>query len=129
METPMPQAGQVQSFAAQGAGAVSDSKMAVETKRKIFYTVFAFIFLSLCGIGGRWVDMASATFYWGFSFFFLALGVLHIFLMKWLRLFGTDRAFAPRVLFSIIIVLLAMIGYFLVFFFFPGFNFYFMFLR
>jgi hypothetical protein len=116
METPMPQAGQVQGFAAQGAGAVNDSKMPVETKRKIFYTVFAFVILSLCGAVGRWVDLSASGFYWGFSLFFLALGVLHLFLIKWLKLFGDDKAFAPRVLFSIMLILLSMIGYFFVFY-------------
>ena len=117
METPMPQAGQVQGFAMQGAGAINDAAVSAETKRKIFYTVISFILLSLCGAVGHWVDSAAQSFYWGFSFLFLALGVLHLFLIDWLRLFGNDKAFAPRVLFSIIIVLFSMIGYFLAFFF------------
>jgi hypothetical protein len=117
METPMPQAGQVQGYAMQGAGAVNDAPVSGETKRKIFYTIIAFILLSLCGAVGHWVDIAAITFYWGFSFVFLALGILHLFLIDWLKLFGTDKAFARRVLFSIIIVLLSMIGYFLAFYF------------
>ena len=112
----MPQAGQVQGFAMQGAGAVNDSPMPVETKRKIFYTIFCLVIFSLCGVVGHWVDSAPSSFYWGFSFFFLGLGVLHLFLVDWLKLFGTDKAFAPRVLLSIIIVLLAMIGYFILFY-------------
>jgi hypothetical protein len=115
METP--QAGQVQGFVAQGAGAVNDPALSGATKRKIFYAVGAFIILAVCGVAGHWVDDAARSFYWGFSFFFFALGVLHLFLVRWMGLFGQDNAFASRVLFSIIIVLLSMIGYFLVFYF------------
>lgn len=115
METP--QAGQVQGFAAQGAGAVNDTPVSGETKRKIFYALATFVLLALCGAVGRWVDDAARTFYWGFSFFFLALGTLHLFIVDWLKLFGTDKSFAPRVLFSISVVLFSMIGYFLVFYF------------
>ena len=62
METPMPQAGQVQGFAMQGAGAINDAAVSAETKRKIFYTVISFILLSLCGAVGHWVDSAAQSF-------------------------------------------------------------------
>jgi hypothetical protein len=117
METPMPQAGQVQGFAMQGAGAVSGAPVSGETRRKIYYAIAAFVLLALCGAVGHWVDRAPTRYYWAFSFVFLGLGVLHLYLGDWLRLYGPDRAFAQRVLFTIIIVLLSMIGYFLVFYF------------
>lgn len=124
----MPQAGQVQGFAMQGAGAVSGAPVSGETKRKIYYAVATFVLLAVCGAVGRWVDRAPTTYYWVFSFIFLGLGVLHLYLGDWLRLYGPDRAFAQRVLFTIIIVLLSMIGYFLVFYFLghkSGYAFYF----
>ena len=128
METPVPQAGQMQGFAMQGAGALEGAKAPAETKRKIYYTLIAFILLTLSGALGYFVDNNPPVFYWSFGAAFLGLGILHLYLMDWLHIFGSDKTFASRVLFSILIVLLSMIGYFVVFYFashHSGYSFYF----
>ena len=117
MDTPVFQPSDMQNYAMQGAGELDGSSMQPTTKRKIFYTLISFLLLTLTGALGYFVDRSPIYFYWGFCLSFLGLGVLHLYLMQWLEIFGEDHTFASRMLFSVVIVLLALLGFFFTFYF------------
>ena len=117
MEISPSQAGQVQGFGVQGAGAINDAPVSTETKRKIYYGIISFLLISISGALGYFVSGNSTALYLYFITMFLGLGVLHLYLMRWLQLFGNDNTFSSRVLYTIIIVLISMIGFFVTFYF------------
>ena len=128
MDTPVFQPSDMQNYAMQGVGEVDSAKMQPETKRKIYYTIFAFLLLTLIGATGYFVDRSPMLFYWGFCLLFLGIGTLHLYLIDWLELFANDHTFSSRVLYSTMLVLLSMLGFFLSFYFLShksGFSFYF----
>lgn len=128
MEISPSQAGQAQGIGAQGAGMINDANVSAETKRKVYYGIISFLIFTLSGALGYFVNGNSTGLYLFYILLFSGLGILHLFLIKWLNLFGNDNTFASRVLYSIVIVLLSMIGFFISFYFLShksGFSFYF----
>ena len=128
METAPIQPGQMQGIVMQGAGAVSTDKMAPDTKRRLYYGIAAVVLISLSGALGRFVPASPVSMYVSFCVAFTLLGVLHLFLIDWLKLFGSDRTFSARLLYSLVVVLLSTMGYFAAFYFLShksGYSFYF----
>ena len=117
METPTPQPAQMQGYAMQGAGAVSGARMAPETKRQIYYGIIAFLLISLSGVLGHFVPETPVAMYISLCVTYVLLGTLHLFLIDVFKLFGNDKSFASRVLYTTVLVLFSMIGYFLMFYF------------
>ena len=117
METPTPQPAQMQGFAMQGAGAVSGAKMAPDAKRRIYYGIISFILITLSGAMGYLVTGTPVVMYVSLCVAYVLLGTLHLFLIDMLKVFGQDKTFASRLLYTVVIVLFCMIGYFVMFYF------------
>ena len=117
MEGQTIQPNQLEGFANKGAGMIESAPLKQETKTKIYYAVISCLVMGALGALGYFIAANAMIWFVCLSLLYLLLGVAHLYLLPYFKLFVQENSFGSKMGFSILLTFFSMLLFFVTFYF------------